>query len=93
MFKEKENKWTRERGFWEVNAGDLVTLVTAAFFFVLTVAAIFIFLFRPHIPGLSDLYSAPPPQWPANQKLHLAPGETEMRLYPAKPAKPPEPKK
>ena len=93
MFKEKENKWTRERGFLEVNAGDLVTLVTAVFFFVLTVIGFFIFLFQPHIPGLSDLYAAPPPAPPADQKRHLAPGETEMRLYPVKPAKPPEPKK
>jgi hypothetical protein len=93
MFKEKENKWTRERGFWEVNAGDLVTLATAAFFFILTIAGFYIFLFQPHIPGLSDLYAAPPPPPPADQKLHLAPGETEMKLFTAPPKKPPEPKK
>jgi len=93
MFKEKENKWTRERGFWEVNAGDLVTLATAAFFFILTIVGFYIFLFQPRIPGLSDLYAAPPPQPPADQKLHLAPGETEMRLFTVPPKKPPEPKK
>ncbi len=90
MFKEKENKWTRERSFWEVNGGDLAVLVTALFFLVLTVGGIVFLIIQPRVPGLHELFSDPPPD-PAQQQLHLAPGESEIRLYPGKPVTPPPP--
>jgi len=78
MFKERENKWTRPRGFWEVNSGDIMMLVTALFFGALTIAGFAFFLFQPKVPGLSELFSdPPPPQGP----IHLAPGEQEIQLF------------
>jgi hypothetical protein len=96
MDQEKPNKWTRPRGFWEVNGGDILMLFTALFFLAMTVAGVYVFVFQPTVPGLHALFSDPAPTSqpgpPPDQKLHLAPGETEMRLYPSKP-KPPQPKK
>jgi hypothetical protein len=93
MAQEKPNKWTRERSFLEVNGGDILMLFTALFFLVMTVAGVYVFVFQPSIPGLHQLFSDPGPVGPPpDQKLHLAPGETEIKLYPAKP-KPAEPKK
>ena len=92
MTEAKPNKWTRPRGFWEVNGGEIVMLFTALFFLALTVAGVYVYISQPSIPGLHALFSDAPPGPPPDQKLHLAPGETEMRLYPSKP-KPPEPKK
>jgi hypothetical protein len=95
MFKEKENKWTRPRGFWEVNGPDLAVLLTAAFFLIMTVGGIAFVIIQPRVRGLHELFSDPPPvaAAPVDQKLHLAPGETEMKLYSTAPAKPPENKK
>ncbi|MBV9550475.1 MAG: hypothetical protein JO256_12475 [Alphaproteobacteria bacterium] len=89
MFKEKPNKWTRERSFLEVNGGDILMLMTALFFLALTVGGFYVLLFHPRIPGLAELFSDAPPGPPPDQKLHLAPGETEIKLYPLKPATPP----
>ena len=95
MFKEKEDKWTRPRGFWEANAGDILMLITALFFLVMTVGGIGFVLLEPRIEGLHQLFSDPPrvAQPPPDQQIHLAPGEQEIRLYPGKPAVPPPPKK
>jgi len=93
MFKEKENKWTRPRSFWETNGPDLMVLLTAAFFLVMTIGGIGFVILQPRIHGLHELFSDPPPAAPAaSQTLHLAPGETEMKLF-AVPAKPAEKKK
>jgi len=88
MFKDRDDKWTRPRGFWELNGGDLLMLLTALFFLALAVGGFGMVLVQPRIHGLHELFSDPPPTPPANQKLHLAPGETEMKLY-AIPAKKP----
>ena len=93
MTDEKPNKWTRPRGFWEVNGGDILMLFTALFFLVLTVAGVYVYVFQPSVPGLKAIFSDPPPGPPPDQKLHLAPGETEMQLFPSKPGNPPEKKK
>ena len=95
MFKEKENKWTRERSFLEVNGGDIVMLVVCLFFLVMSIGGFYVALFQPHIAGLSELFSDPPDRAipPPDQKLHLAPGEQEIQLYPGKPVTPPPPKK
>jgi hypothetical protein len=93
MFKERESKWTRERSFLEVNGGDIMMLCLALFFLSLTIGATYVVLFQPRIPGLHELFTTPVSGPPADQKLHLAPGETEMRLYPAAPANPETPKK
>jgi hypothetical protein len=93
MFREKENKWTRERSFLEVNGGDIVMVIVALFFLAMTIGGIAFVLIQPRIPGLHELFSDPPPPPPPDQKLHLDPGESEMRLYPGKPIAPPPPKK
>ena len=93
MFEEKENKWTRERSYWEVNGPDLALFLTAFFFLILTVGGIGFVLIEPRINGLHQVFSDPPPAPPIDQKLHMAPGETEMKLYPVAPAKPAENKK
>lgn len=95
MAKEKPNKWTRERSFLEVNMGDIMMWIMCLFFLAMTLGGFYLVFFHPHIPGLSEVFSSPPPRVapPPDQKLHLAPGETEMRLYPTAPKKPPEPRK
>lgn len=94
MFKDKENKWTRPRSFWEVNGPDLMVLLTAGFFLVMTVGGIAFVILQPRVKGLHELFSDPPPAASApDQKLHLAPGETEMNLFATMPAKPVEKKK
>ena len=93
MFKEEENKWTRPRGFWETNGPDVMVLLTATFFLVMTVGGIAFVILQPRVRGLHELFSDPPPAPPIDQKLHMAPGETEMKLYPVAPAKPAENKK
>ena len=93
MFKEEENKWTRPRGFWETNGPDVMVLLTATFFLVMTVGGIAFVILQPRVRGLHELFSDPPPAASApDQKLHLAPGEAEMNLV-ATPAKPAEKKK
>ncbi|HVZ28532.1 MAG TPA: hypothetical protein VG798_07760 [Rhizomicrobium sp.] len=94
MFREKENKWTRERSFLEVNGGDILMLIVCLFFLAMSVGGFYVAFFHPRIPGLSELFSDPPaPRGPPpDQKLHLAPGEQEIILFkktPAKPANPP----
>ena len=56
MAKEKENKWTRERGFWEVNGPDILMLSTAGFFLVLTVIGIGFFLLQPQLQGVFNSF-------------------------------------
>ena len=96
MAKEKPNKWTRERGFLEVNANDILVWAVSLIFLTLTVGGFFVIIVQPHIPGLSELFSDPPPPrytgTPPDQKLHLAPGETEMKLYAVPAKKPDQPK-
>lgn len=91
MFREKENKWTRERSFLEVNGGDIVVVAICLFFLAMTLGGVFVLFFQPHIPGLSEAFSDPPARAipPPDQKLHLAPGEQEIRLYPGKAVTPP----
>jgi hypothetical protein len=93
MAKEKPNKWTRERTFLEEHGGDILVWGVSLFFLILMVGGLYVAIFQPHIRGLSEAFSAPPVRYapPADQKLHLAPGETEMRLYPVTPAKPAAP--
>ena len=96
MFKEKEDKWTRPRGFWEANAGDILMLATALFFLAMTIGGVAFMLLQPRIEGLHQLFSDPPARAmpPPDQKLHLAPGEVEVPIYPGKPVVlPPPPKK
>jgi hypothetical protein len=93
MFKEKENKWTRPRGFWETRGPDVMVLLTASFFLIMTLGGIAFVILQPRVRGLHELFSDPVPVASPNQKLHLAPGETEMNLFPARPAKPAEKKK
>jgi len=95
MFKEKENKWTSERSFLAVNGGDIVMLAVCLLFLAMTIGGLYVAFFQPHIQGLSELFSDPPARAipPPDQKLHLAPGEQEIRLYPSKPVTPPAPKK
>jgi hypothetical protein len=79
MAEEKPNKWTRPRSFWEINGGDILMLATALFFLAMMVAGVYVYIFQPSIPGLKAVFSdSAPPGPPPNQKLHLAPGETEM---------------
>ena len=91
MAKEKPNKWTRERSYWEENGGNIVLLVTAFFFLVLFVGGIVFTLVKPRVPGLSELFSdpKPPPRNPMDQKIQLAPGEQEIILFPTRPKTPP----
>ena len=96
MFKEKENKWTRPRSFWETNGPDLMVLLTAVFFLIMTIGGIAFVILQPRVRGLHELFSDPAPAASApapDRALHLAPGESEMKLYPTTPAKPPEKKK
>jgi len=94
MFKEKENKWTRPRSFWETKGPDLMVLLTASFFLLMTIGGIAFVILQPRVRGLHELFSDPPPAASVpDQTLHLAPGETEMKLFTAPPAKPPEKKK
>jgi hypothetical protein len=93
MADEEPNKWTRERSFLEVNLGDILMWLVCLMFLALTVAGFYFVFAHPHIPGLSEAFSSRPAGPPPDQKLQLAPGETEMRLYPANPKKPPEPRK
>jgi hypothetical protein len=95
MFKDRDDKWTRQRGWFEVNGGDVLMLGVAIFFLTLTVGGVYVVIAQPRIKGLHELFSDPPPA-PVAQPLHLAPGEQEIILFkkplPA-PAKPAEPKK
>ena len=96
MFKDRDDKWTRQRGFWEINGGDFLMVGVAVFFLTLTVIGVYVVVVQPQIKGLHELFSDPPPAPPPDQKLHLVPGEQEIILFkkaaPA-PAKPPESKK
>jgi hypothetical protein len=85
-----ENKWTRERGFWERNAAEITTIVACVIFLFLMVGAVGFVLFKPEIPGLSNAFKAPPAPPPGppghNQKfLYSVPGEVEVLIYPGKP--------
>jgi hypothetical protein len=84
------NKWTRPRSFWEKNGPEIGTIVICVIFLGLAVMGAGVVLFKPEIPGLSQLYKAPPPppRDPMAQKLTLEPGEQEIILF-NKPAKPP----
>ena len=96
MAKEKPNKWTQERGFLETNGPDILIWMVSVTFLVLMVVGFYFVIFEPRIPGLHEVFSSPPPQKsgpPPDQKLHLVPGETEMKLYTAPAKKPPEPRK
>jgi hypothetical protein len=96
MFKDRDDKWTRQRGFWEINGGDFLMVGVALFFLTLTVIGVYVVIAQPQIKGLHELFSDPLPSPPADQKLHLAPGEQEILLFKkpvAPPAKPAEPKK
>ena len=95
MFNEKENKWTREPGFLEANAGDVLMIFVCLFFLAMGMGGFYVAFFRPHIAGLSDFFSDPPPRVlpPPDQRLHLAPGEQEIQLLPVTPKKPPKPSK
>jgi hypothetical protein len=53
----------------------------AVFFLSLTVMGFYVVIVQPQIKGLHELFSDPPPAPPADQKLHLAPGEQEIRLF------------
>ena len=91
MAKEKPNKWTRERTFWEEHGGGIVLLVTSLFFLVLFVGGVIFMVVKPEVPALKAVFSdpKPPPPNPRNQKLNLAPGEQEILLFPVKPKAPP----
>jgi hypothetical protein len=96
MAKEKPNKWTREPGFLEANLSDIMVWTVSAIFLVLMAVGAYVVLFQPRIPGLSDAFSTPPPAKagpPPDRKLHLVPGETEMKLFTTPSKKPPEPRK
>src|SRR4051812_5090151 len=95
MKKEEEtNQWTRERSYLEQHGPDLLMLLTAVFFLVLTIGGVAFILIQPNVPGLRNVFSDPPPPRPnpMDQKLHLAPGEHEVILFPTKPKTPPAPK-
>jgi hypothetical protein len=87
--KEETNPWSRERTFWQKNAGDIVMLATSLFFLVLTIAAVGFLLIKPEVPGLSNIFKDPPPPPPrrqADQKFHYSlPGEAEVLIFPGKP--------
>ena len=92
MFRDKENKWTRERSFLEESGGDILILVVCLLFLGVTAGGFYVAFFHPHVPGLSEYFSDPKPP-PPDQKLHLAPGEQQIQLLPESPKKPPEPGK
>lgn len=87
--KEEINPWSRERTFWQKNAGDLVMLVTSVFFLGLTIFLVGFVLIKPGVPGLSNVFKDPPPPPPrrgADQKfLYSLPGEAEVLIFPGKP--------
>jgi hypothetical protein len=101
MAREDVNKWTRERSFLQKHGGDLLMLATAVFFLALAIGAVGFVLIKPEIPGLSNVFKdpPPPPRNPMDQKLNLAPGESEVILFdanrkpvPVVPPAPPPPK-
>lgn len=103
MFKDKDDKWTRERGFWEVNRGDILTMVVAVGFLIIFIGSL-LYLYGPWrilppIPGLTApavQEPAPPPGPSYDQKFHYSlPGEAEVLIFPGKPVilPPPAPQK
>jgi hypothetical protein len=82
MAKEEENKWSRERTFLQRYGGDFLVMGTSLLFLVLAIGAVGFVLLKPRVPGLSELFSDPPPPPPTReQKLNLAPGESEVILF------------
>jgi hypothetical protein len=95
MFKEKENKWTRPRGFWSTRGPDIGVMLISSFFLLMSIGGIAFVILEPRVKGLHELFSDPTPAAAApapDRALHLAPGETEMKLFTV-PAKPAEKKK
>lgn len=90
MFRDKDDKWTRERGFWEVNRGDILTMAVAVICLLLFVGSL-VFLLGPwrvvpEIPGLNAPAARGLPQPSHDQKFHYSvPGETEVLIFPGKP--------
>lgn len=89
-----DNKWSRERSFWERNGPDIGIITVSVIFLGLAVMGAGFVLFKPEVPGLSTLFKAPPPPKPDPyaQKMTLQPGEQEVFLFkrPANPAAKPE---
>ena len=85
-----DNKWTRERSFWERNGPDIGIITVSVIFLGLMALGTGFVLFKPEIPGLSAAFKPPPPPKPDPyaQKLTLEPGEQEVLLF-KRPAKPP----
>jgi hypothetical protein len=91
-----ENKWSRERGYWERNGPDFGIIIVSVIFLGLMVGAAGFLLFKPEIPGLADAFKAPPPPPPPgpsrDQKFHYSvPGEAEVLIFPGKPVQLPMP--
>jgi len=99
MFRDRDDKWTRERGFWEANRGDIVAIAGAVFFLILFIGGLVFLLgpwrMMPPIPGLStpmEPEQAAPAVPSPDQKFHYSvPGESEVLIYPAKPRPQPAP--
>ena len=87
-----DNKWTRERGFWERNGPDIGIITVCVIFLGLAVLGAGFVLFKPEIPALSAVFKPPPPPKPDPyaQKLTLQPGEQEVFLF-KRPTGPPTP--
>ena len=100
MFRDKDDKWTRERGFWEANRGDILTMGVAVICLLLFIGSLVFLLgpwrLFPQVPGLNTPVVSEPPRPSPDQKFHYSlPGETEVLIFPGKPVilPPPPPEK